>query len=169
MLLKTQLLHVRCPKSAPDVCLMDTLRQHTQEYVEAAAPSFVVGEFWSTCVYDDQGHLVYNQVSAGRQQCSRCMHSRPQPSGFPTLKSDAGPFVCRTPTDSKQSIGAMPPRAQLQPSISPRRYQSGAMPTSAWGPHCCHHGKLQAAVRTQMLCHMSRALLGFLRMMWSMP
>jgi hypothetical protein len=33
--------------------------------VEAAAPSFVVGEFWSTCMYDDQGQLVYNQVGAG--------------------------------------------------------------------------------------------------------
>ena len=45
--------------------LMEASRRPTQEYVEAAAPSFVVGEFWSTCVYDDQGHLVYNQVNSG--------------------------------------------------------------------------------------------------------
>ena len=44
---------------------MEASRHPTQEYVEAAAPSFVVGEFWSTCVYDDQGHLVYNQVNSG--------------------------------------------------------------------------------------------------------
>ncbi len=34
-----------------------------QEFVEAAQPKFVVGEFWSTCVYDDKGQLVYDQVS----------------------------------------------------------------------------------------------------------
>ena len=42
-----------------------TRHRPTQEYVKAAAPRFVVGEFWTTCMYDDQGQLVYNQVSAG--------------------------------------------------------------------------------------------------------
>lgn len=56
-----------------------------QEYVEASAPSFVVGEYWTTCVYENQGQLAYNQVCRS-QNCiaTRVAVARPQDASMST-------------------------------------------------------------------------------------
>lgn len=46
---------------ASDAALTNPIGK-VQEYVEASAPSFVVGEYWTTCMYSEQGQLAYDQV-----------------------------------------------------------------------------------------------------------